>query len=128
VALELKLEPRTLQRWFKTWKEDPDSLFKAIGRPRIIEPEGELAEATKSLVSDFYYQYPTATIDQLMDQMTSSFKDLSISKRTLYGYMADLRIFTIKKVQLELVEKNAPERISTRKECVEMVIELGVTI
>lgn len=63
VALELKLEPRTLQKWHKTWKEDLDSLFKTIGRPRIIEPEGELAEATKSLVSDFYYKYPTATID-----------------------------------------------------------------
>ncbi|KAI9362872.1 hypothetical protein BD770DRAFT_407937 [Pilaira anomala] len=63
VVLELKLEPRTLQKWYKTWKEDLDSLFKTIGRPRIIEPEGELAEATKSLVSDFYYKYPTATID-----------------------------------------------------------------
>ncbi|RCH78289.1 hypothetical protein CU097_002520, partial [Rhizopus azygosporus] len=40
VALSLKLEPRTVQRWYKTWKEDPDSLFKTIGRPRIIEPEG----------------------------------------------------------------------------------------
>ncbi|CEP10864.1 hypothetical protein, partial, partial [Parasitella parasitica] len=62
----------------------------------------------------------------LMDQMTISFKDLSISKRTPYRYMADLWIFTIKKVQLELVERNAPEKIQTRKEWVEMVIELGV--
>jgi transposase len=101
-------------------------LFKTIGHPRIIEPEGELTEATKSLVSDFYYKYPTAIIDQLMDQMTSSFKDLIISKRTLYRYMADLWIFTIKKVQLEPVERNTPERIQTRKEWVEMVKELGV--
>ncbi|KAI8076931.1 hypothetical protein BDF21DRAFT_421683 [Thamnidium elegans] len=87
VALELKLEPRTVQRLYETWKEDPDSLFNTIGSPRIIEPE-ELAEATKSLVSDFYYKYPTATIDQLIDQMTSSFKDLIISKKNalpLYG-------------------------------------------
>lgn len=115
VDLELKLEPRTTQRWYKTWKDDPDSLFKTVGRPRIIEPEGELAEASKSLVPDFYYKYPTATIDQLMDQMTSSFKDLIISKRTFYRYMANLWIFTIKKVQLEPVERNTPERIQTRK-------------
>jgi hypothetical protein len=40
--------------------------------------------------------------------------------------MADLWIFTIKKVQWEPVERNTPERIQTRKEWVEMVIELGV--
>ncbi|KAI8875291.1 hypothetical protein K501DRAFT_202916 [Backusella circina FSU 941] len=126
VALDLKLEPRTVQRWYKTWKVDLDSLFNIIGRLKIIEPEGELAEATKSLVSDFYYKHTTATIDQLMDQMTSSFKDLIISKRTLYRYMADLWIFTIKKVQLEPVERNTPERIQTRKEWVRMVKELRV--
>ncbi|RCH82297.1 hypothetical protein CU097_006327 [Rhizopus azygosporus] len=67
VALSLKLKPRTVQRWYKTWKEDPDSLFKTIGRPRIIEPEGELAEVTRNVVADLYFKQPTSTIDQLMD-------------------------------------------------------------
>ncbi|CEP19738.1 hypothetical protein [Parasitella parasitica] len=114
VALELSLQPRTVQKWYKAWKENPDSLLKTIiGRPRIIELEGELAEATKNLVFDFYYRYPTATIDQLMDQMNNSFEDLTISKRTLYRYMADLWIFTL---QLEPVERNTPERIQARKQ------------
>ncbi|KAI9487724.1 MAG: hypothetical protein EXX96DRAFT_647346 [Benjaminiella poitrasii] len=73
-ALKLKLGPRTVQKWYKTWKEGLDSLLKTVGRPKIIEPEGELAEATKSLVSGFYHIYPTAAIDQLTDQMASSFK------------------------------------------------------
>ncbi|KAI8875236.1 hypothetical protein K501DRAFT_136154, partial [Backusella circina FSU 941] len=90
VALNLKLELRTLQRWYKTWKEDPDSLFKTIGRPRIIEPEGELAEATRNVVADLYFKQPTSTIDQLMDRLNSSFSELPISKKTLYRYMADL--------------------------------------
>ena len=67
VVLSLKLEPRTVQMWYKTWKEDPDSLFKTIGRPRIIEPEGELAEVTRNVVADLYFKQPTSTIDQLMD-------------------------------------------------------------
>ncbi|CAO3673298.1 unnamed protein product [Rhizopus stolonifer] len=126
VALELNLQPRTVQRWYKGWKEDLDSLFKTIGRPRIIELEGELAEATKNLVSDFYYKYPTATIDQLMDQMNNSFEDLAILKRTLYRYMSVLWIFTLKKVQLEPVERNIPERIQARKQWEEMMKEMGV--
>lgn len=40
--------------------------------------------------------------------------------------MADLWIFTLKKVQLEPVERNTPERIQSRKEWVEMVKRLGV--
>ncbi|KAI7868545.1 hypothetical protein BDF14DRAFT_1694770, partial [Spinellus fusiger] len=116
VALSLKLEPRTVQRWYKTWKEDPDSLFKTIGRPRIIEPEGELAEATGNVVADLYFKQPTSTIDQLMDRLNSSFSELTISKRTLYRYMADLWIFSLKKVQLEPEERNAPEKIQARKE------------
>lgn len=55
VALELKLPHRIVQRWYKAWKEDFDSLFKKLGRPRIIEPDGERAESTKKLISGFYY-------------------------------------------------------------------------
>ncbi|KAI7901124.1 uncharacterized protein BX663DRAFT_562465 [Cokeromyces recurvatus] len=99
IALQLKLEPRTVQRWYKSWKNDPDSLFKTIGRPRIIEPEGELAEAAKGLVTDFYFKQPTATVDQLMDQLTKNFEDFFLSKRTVYRYLADLWIFTLKGVE-----------------------------
>ncbi|CEP19757.1 hypothetical protein [Parasitella parasitica] len=66
VALDLKLEPRTVQRWYEIWKEDPNSLFKIIGRPKIIEPEGELAEATKKVVADFG--------KGLLEKASSSFK------------------------------------------------------
>lgn len=54
VAFGLKLDPRTMQKWYKSWKADPDSLFPTIGCPKIIEPDGELAEATKSVVTDLF--------------------------------------------------------------------------
>ncbi|KAG2230270.1 hypothetical protein INT48_009469 [Thamnidium elegans] len=77
-------------------------------RPRIIEPEGELAEVAKGLVTDFYFKQPTATVDQLMEQLTKKFEDFSLSKRTVYRYLTDLWIFTLKGVQLEPVELNTP--------------------
>lgn len=119
VALDLKLEPRTVQRWYKTWKEDPDSLFKTIGRPNIIEPEGELVEATKKVVSDFYFKQPSSTMDQLM-------KQLNISKRTLYRYMADLWLFSLKRVRTEPEGRNSPAKIQQRKEWVIATQEMGV--
>lgn len=119
VALQSKLEPRTVQRWYKSWKKDSDSLLKTIGRPRIIEPEGELAEAAKGLVTDFYFKQPTAIVNQLMEQLTKNFEDFSLSKRAVYRYLADLWIFTLKGVQLKPVERNTPARILARKEWVE---------
>ncbi|KAI8380459.1 hypothetical protein EDC96DRAFT_561068 [Choanephora cucurbitarum] len=67
IASNLDLKPRSLRWWHGTRKKVPDSLFKTIGRPRMIEAEGELAEATKNAVTDFYYIYPTVKAGQLLD-------------------------------------------------------------
>ncbi|KAI7899316.1 uncharacterized protein BX663DRAFT_522174 [Cokeromyces recurvatus] len=78
VTLDLNLQPRNVQRWYKAWKQNADSLFKKFGRPRIIEPEGKLAVATKHIVSGFYFKYPIATVDQLINKLTDDFEDFSI--------------------------------------------------
>lgn len=97
-------------------------MFKTIGRPRIIEAEGELAEATRNAVTEFYYKQPTATADRL----TSTFEGLSLSKPTLYRYLNDLWILSLKKVQLEPLERNTPERIQARKKWMEEMKSMGV--
>lgn len=61
-----------------------------------------------------------------MDKLNSSFSELTISKRTLYRYMADLWIFSLKRAQLEPEERNAPERIQARKVWVEEALAMGV--
>ncbi|KAI8334524.1 hypothetical protein EDC96DRAFT_450912, partial [Choanephora cucurbitarum] len=75
---------------------------------------------------DFYYKYPIGTIDQLMDRMNNSFEKLTILKRTLYRYITDMWIFIFTKVQLEPVERNAPDRIKARKQWVKMLKDIGV--
>ena len=65
-------------------------------------------------------------MDQLMDEITNTFEDLPVSKRTLYCYMANLWVFILEKVRLGSVERNTPEKIQTRTEWVEMVNNLGV--
>lgn len=126
VAIDLGLEPRTVQRQYSSWKKDPDSLFKTLGRPRIIEADGELAEATKNAVTEFYYKQPTATADQLLERLTSTFEGLSLSKPTLYRYLNELWFLTLKKVQLEPLERNTPEKIQARKKWVEEIKSMGV--
>lgn len=71
--------------------------------------------ATKQIVSDFYFKYPTATVDQLLNKLTDDFEDFSILKATVYRYLGDLWFFTLKKVMLEPVEKNTPSRLEERK-------------
>jgi hypothetical protein len=52
-ALELKLELRTVQRWYKAWKEGKNTpysnLFVVHG---LLAPEGKLADDTKSFVTE----------------------------------------------------------------------------
>lgn len=120
VALELKLEPRTVQRWYKAWKEGKeDALFKPLGRPRIIEPEGKLAEDTKSFVTEYNKEHPSATMDQLMKELTENFENLKLSKATLHRYMAGLWELSFKKAKLEPIERNSPAKIQARVDWVE---------
>lgn len=112
IALEFKLPPRNVHRWSKAWEEGSDSFFEKLGRPRITEPDGKRVESTKKLVSDFYYKYSTATVDQL----TIIFIDLRTSKSTVYHYLTDLWIFSFKKVQMEPIERNISKKIQERKE------------
>ncbi|CEP17123.1 hypothetical protein [Parasitella parasitica] len=90
VTLDLGLEPRSVQRWYSNWKKDPDFLFKTIGRPRIIEAEGDLTVATKNTVTKFHFKQPTVTANQLLDRLISTVEALSLSKPTLYHYLNDL--------------------------------------
>ncbi|KAG2232257.1 hypothetical protein INT48_001542 [Thamnidium elegans] len=69
---------------------------------------------------------PTSTIDQLMEQLNTSFDDLMISKRTLYRYMADLWLFSLKRIQMEPEKRNSSEKIQQRKEWVIAAQVMGV--
>lgn len=51
-----------------------------------------------------------------MEQLNTSFDDLAISKRTLYRYMADLWLFSLKRAQMNPEERNSSEKIQQRKE------------
>jgi hypothetical protein len=61
-----------------------------------------------------------------MDEITNTFEDLPVPKRTLYCYMANLWVFILEKVRLGSVERNTPEKIQTITKWVEMVNNLGV--
>ncbi|KAI8088610.1 hypothetical protein BDF21DRAFT_334380, partial [Thamnidium elegans] len=108
------------------WKKDPDSLFKTIGRSRIVGADGDLAVTTKNAITEFYYKQPTATAEQLLDQLTSTFEGLSLSKPTLYRYLNDLWFFTLKRIQPEPSERNSTERIQARKKWMEEIKSIDV--
>ena len=124
VSKGLKLESRTVQRWYKPYKRTQthcSRLQAALEGLSLKE-----TETTKNLESDFYFKLLAAIMDQPMDQIVNNFEDLSVSKRTLYHYTANLWTFTLEKVRLEPVKRNTPKKIQTRKEQAKMVDSLGV--
>ncbi|KAI8377348.1 hypothetical protein BD560DRAFT_325896, partial [Blakeslea trispora] len=69
---------------------------------------------------------PNATADQLLDRLTSTFEGLSLLKLTLYRYLNDLWILSLKKVQLGPLERNNLERIQARKKWVEKIKDMSL--
>lgn len=120
VALKLKLESRTVQRWYKAWKEGKeDALFKPLGRPKAIEPEGKLDEDMKGFVTEYNKEYTYATMDQLTKELTEYFENLKLLKATLHHYMAGLWELSFKKANLEPIERNSPAKIQARVDWIE---------
>ncbi|KAI8053647.1 uncharacterized protein B0P05DRAFT_445216, partial [Gilbertella persicaria] len=80
----------------------------------------------KNAVINFYYKQPVTTAYQLLDRLTSTFKDLSLSKSTLYRCSNDLCILGLKKVQMELLERSTSERIQARTKWVEEMKSMDI--
>ncbi|CEI96709.1 hypothetical protein RMCBS344292_10866 [Rhizopus microsporus] len=102
------------------WKEGKeDALFKPLGRPKAIEPEGKLDEDMKGFVTEYNKEYTYATMDQLTKELTEYFENLKLLKATLHHYMAGLWELSFKKANLEPIERNSPAKIQARVDWIE---------
>ncbi|KAG2231020.1 hypothetical protein INT48_006351 [Thamnidium elegans] len=56
----------------------PKISARAVALDLGLEPrraDGDLAVTTKNAITEFYYKQPTATAEQLLDQLTSTFEE-----------------------------------------------------
>ncbi|KAI9364656.1 hypothetical protein BD770DRAFT_313990, partial [Pilaira anomala] len=84
-TIKLNIKSRIAQIWVKKKEKDPHPNFKMKRRqrPPKLGPKHEM------FLVDLVDDRPSLVLDQLMDDLTSRFTDLSISKTRLYNFVTD---------------------------------------
>ncbi|KAI8644825.1 hypothetical protein BD408DRAFT_430106 [Parasitella parasitica] len=79
------------------------------GRPALLDYEHK----------KFLLNQLSLVLDQMIENLTTSFIDLETSKTALYNFVANNCRISLKRAQFYLVDRNSPGRIKNRKEKVE---------
>ncbi|KAG1192422.1 hypothetical protein G6F70_009209 [Rhizopus microsporus] len=82
-AKQLGIHVRTAQIWAQMYKTDPDSIFikhKKTGRSRILHEEH------KQVILEYIDENPSAALEQVMERLLQKFRDLKVSKSTVYNF------------------------------------------
>ncbi|CEG76129.1 hypothetical protein RMATCC62417_11066 [Rhizopus microsporus] len=110
-AKQLGIHVRTAQRWAQMYKTDPDSIFikhKKTGRSRIFHEEH------KQVILECIEENPSVVLKQVMERLLRKFRDLKISKSTVYNFVRTECNLSLKKVQFQPVDRNNEEKIQER--------------
>lgn len=125
IAKQLGIKPRNAQRWVKEYKKAADEeLPVAKQRGAIAKPK--LNEDHEGFLKEYVDENPSSTLDDIMDQLTSSFMDLSVSKTSLHTFLKDECTLTFKIARKEGVERNSISKIQERFEFVTKVLESDI--
>lgn len=117
-ALELKIAPRTAQRWVKMDQDNPDpdgglpttasKTTRPVGRP------SKLGEEHAAFLTNLVDENPSLALDQMMESLTKQFEGLEVSKTALYNFTTEKCRITFKKAHFHSVERNSPAKIEER--------------
>ena len=93
------------------YKTDPDSVFikhKKTGRSRILHEEYKL------VILEYIDENPPAVLEQVMERLLQKFRDLKVSKSTLYNFVRTECNLSLKKAKFQPVDRNGEEKIQER--------------
>ncbi|KAL4213726.1 hypothetical protein AB4K20DRAFT_1956807 [Rhizopus microsporus] len=110
-AKQLGIHVRTAQIWAQMYKTDPDSIFikhKKTGRSRILHEEH------KQVILEYIDENPSAALEQVMERLLQKFRDLKVSKSTVYNFVRTECNLSLKKTQIQPVDRNSEEKIQER--------------
>ncbi|KAL4211919.1 hypothetical protein AB4K20DRAFT_1889550 [Rhizopus microsporus] len=94
------------------YKIELDSIFikhKKTGRPRILHEEH------KQVILEYIDENPSAVLEQAMERLLQKFRDLKVSKSTVYNFVRRTECsLSFKKAQFQPVDRNSGEKIQER--------------
>ncbi|KAG1448982.1 hypothetical protein G6F55_010385 [Rhizopus delemar] len=110
-AKQLGIHVRTAQKWAAEYEKDPDSIFekrRKTGRPRILHDEH------KNAILECIDENPPIVLDKVMKKLKQMFTKLKVSKTTLFDFVKQHCNLSLKKAQLQPIDRNSEEKIQER--------------
>lgn len=114
VGRELGVEERTAQRWWRSYEETGEVPIKKStrnpGRPN------NFTEEHKAHVLDLVDDDPQVTVCDVVESLTKSFEDFSLTKSAIHKHMNETCNLSVKKPHFESEKRNSPENLQERYE------------
>lgn len=111
---ELLINPRTAERWWKTYKKTGEVPYKKSknnsGSKSTFTAKHE--DYIKNLIDDDSQLFA----DDIIEKLTKQFQDFSISKSQLNHHLRNIMQITVKKPHFEAEVRNSVDNLETRYE------------
>ncbi|EIE90704.1 hypothetical protein G6F46_005139 [Rhizopus delemar] len=107
-AKQLGIHIRAAQRWVKQYNMSPDSIFDCCSR---VGRKCILTEEHKKIVINFIDANPSASVVEVTEHLLKRFRDLKVSRSTVYNFMRNECNLSLKKADFHSIERNSPAKI-----------------
>lgn len=125
IAKELRILSRNAQRWVKEFKEQGE-VDVPVAKPRGKVPYPKLNDDHKEYLTKYVEENPSAILDEMMDNLSETFMDLTVSRSTLHSFLKKECAISFKLARKESVERNSSKKIQERFDFVTKVLKSGI--
>ncbi|CAO3640728.1 unnamed protein product [Cunninghamella echinulata] len=82
---QLGIQERTAQRWWKEYRENPDTFFNS--KEKTKRKTKKLHDIHKEHIVEYIDDYPSTAVDQVTESLIKKFEDLDIKKSAVHKLM-----------------------------------------
>ncbi|EIE78679.1 hypothetical protein RO3G_03383 [Rhizopus delemar RA 99-880] len=111
---ELLINPRTAERWWKTYKKTGEVPYKKS--KNNSGPKSTFTAKHEDYIKNLIDDDSQLFADDIIEKLTKQFQDFSISKSQLNHHLRNLMQITVKKPHFEAEVRNSVDNLETRYE------------
>ncbi|KAI7899159.1 uncharacterized protein BX663DRAFT_522504, partial [Cokeromyces recurvatus] len=110
VARLYNINPRTGQRWWDKYKENPDTFFE-------IKPRGYIKKLYiehKDFLVELFDKDPAATIEDAIEELSANFEEIKMDSTAVYDFLKVDMNFIFKRAAFHAEKRNNEENVEER--------------
>lgn len=129
-ARELKIPPGTAQTWHtkgvESLEKGKDLCLRKPGSGRPVGRPLTINSEQKEYLIDLIDQKPSIVLDEMMEDFTSRFTDLEISRSSLHKFITTKCNISLKRAHFQPEERNGETKIEARFQWVTEILKTDI--